>query len=64
MKIQAFDEAGNLIWSRGPVGGVTSHSYGADGTLQQVEQALVLALAQCRGELAVAVDRDRVSETG
>lgn len=49
MEIQVRNEVGDLIWSRNSVGGLTSQAYGVDGTLQQIEQALALALAQCRG---------------
>lgn len=48
MEIQVRNEVGDLIWSRNSVG-LTSQAYGVDGTLQQIEQALALALAQCRG---------------
>ncbi|MNJ49921.1 hypothetical protein D3C77_451790 [compost metagenome] len=64
MRVEVRDEAGNLIWSRSPVGGVSSQAYGADGTLQQLEQALEMALVQCRGELAVSVDGDGVADLG
>ncbi len=62
MEIQVRNEVGDLIWSRNSVGGLTSQAYGVDGTLQQIEQALALALAQCRGELAIAVDGYRMGD--
>lgn len=64
MEVQVKDEAGNVVWSKGAVGGMTSKSYGTDGTLQQIEQVLAQALAQCRGELAIAMNPDRVGQAG
>lgn len=64
MEIQVRDVSGELLWARSPVGGFTSQAYGADGTLQNIERALCEALEQCRGELLISVDRDRVSDVG
>lgn len=62
MRVEVRDERGELIWSRSPIGGFTSNAYGADGTLKRLEQALVKALDQCRGELAVTMNSDRVAD--
>ncbi|GAB7529411.1 hypothetical protein PS3A_18200 [Pseudomonas sp. 3A(2025)] len=61
MQVRVVDQGGQLIWARSPIGGVTSLAYGADGTLKSIEQALELALTQCKGELAT-MNRDRVSD--
>lgn len=60
MEVQIRDQTGDVIWSRNSIGGITSTSYGASGILQKIEQALELALEQCRGELAVSDDADGV----
>lgn len=64
MEIQVRGVSGELLWARSSVGGFTSQTYGADGTLQKIERALWEALEQCRGELLISVDRDRVSDVG
>jgi len=62
MEVQIRDEKGKLIWSRSDVGGFTSPAYAFDTTLEQIRQALGLALEQCVGELAVSDDVDRVAD--
>lgn len=62
MLVEVRDQGGKLIWARSPEGGFTSNAYGADGTLKRLEQALEMALAQCRGELAISMNSDRVSD--
>lgn len=64
MRVEVRDEGGELIWSRSPVGGFTSNTYGADGTLKRLERALMMALDQCRGELVISVDSNRVADLG
>lgn len=64
MEIQVKDISGELLWARSPVGGFTSQTYGANGTLQRIELALREALEQCRGELLISVDFDRVTDVG
>lgn len=64
MRVEVRDDDGELIWSRSPVGGFTSNAYGADGTLNRLEQALEQALDQCRGELAISMNSDRVADLG
>jgi hypothetical protein len=64
MEVQVKDESGVVLWARGPAGGLTSQSYGADGTLEQVAQALGHALEQCRGELSISMDSDGVFDIG
>ncbi len=53
MDVQILDTEGKLVWARAPIGGYTSSAYRSDGTLEQIKKALELALAQCKGELAV-----------
>lgn len=60
MEVQIRDQVGDVVWSRNPTGGSTSTSYGASGMLRKIEQALELALEQCRGELAISNDTDGV----
>lgn len=58
MEVQIRDQDGDVVWSRNPIGGSTSTSYGESGVLRKIEKALVLALEQCRGELAVSNNAD------
>ena len=62
MEVQVRDSTGKLIWSRNTVGGLTSASYGNNGTLTSILKMLELALHQCKGELAVSDDVDRVCD--
>lgn len=62
MDVQVRDIQGKLIWSRNSVGGVTSASYTKDSTLELIRDALELALYQCKGELSVSDDIDRVAD--
>ena len=63
MEVRVFNEAGNLIWSRGnmPVPhGQSCTTYAVDGTLNAIETALEDALMQAKSEQLIADDVDAV----
>lgn len=57
MRVDVKSDDGELLWAvwDGPAGqgGITSRTYGADGTLRLIQIALAAARQQLDGELAV-----------
>lgn len=68
MRVEVRDTAGNLLWSRwtreGQQGGMTSRSYIADGTLDQIVGLLESARQQAVGELTVFQNANAVLDVG
>lgn len=60
MEVQVRNAGGELLWARNTVGGYTSASYGNGPTLASIRDMLELALYQCRGELTVSNDINRM----
>lgn len=64
MNVQVRNSEGELVWSRTAVGGMTSTSYAQDSTLRSILEMLEFAVRQCKGELSVADNVDRVCDGG
>ena len=68
MFVDVRDEDGTIVWEHGTDAcqrmGITCTTYVRDGTIQQVIEALELALSQARGELRVFDDSNRVLDRG
>lgn len=62
MEVRLVDGDGKLVWSRNADGGFTSARYSTDSTLVLIQDALESALHQCKGELAVSDDVDRMAD--
>jgi hypothetical protein len=60
MKVQIVNNAGEIIWERGQNAGLACRAYRADGTQQEIVDALKNALAQAEAELIVVDDVDGV----
>lgn len=62
MEVRVVDGDGELVWSRNADGGFTSAKYSRDSTLVLIQDALESALHQCKGELAISDDVDRMAD--